>query len=293
MTDNNDDIKLPDNIMGTMGEIISIWANANNSRDGDYLDADGFLMCGKCQTRKQYIPEKGAITFKVPIMCECEKAYEYGKREFFKREEFRMRIDSMRKDGITSPDFDKYNFGMDDMRDKMASKVCRRYTEKWDEMRSKNIGLMLYGDVGTGKSFLASCIISAMLEKQILACATTFPRLLNLIDAHKDDKQWIIDRLQKYSLLVIDDLGVERETSYASEQIFSIMDARLRSGKPMIITTNLSPDDLRSPAAIKEKRIYSRLNEICPVQIEVEGNDRRKENSIKRLNEATKILMGL
>ena len=56
-----------------------------------------------------------------------------------------------------------------------------------------------------------------------------------------------IASLDEYDLLIIDDLGVERSTNYAMEQMFFVIDSRYHSRRPMIITTNDIGNDLLYP----------------------------------------------
>ena len=79
------------------------------------------------------------------------------------------------KDGITDPSYLSQNFTQDDNRNARISDVCRRYVEHWPEMKADNIGILFYGGVGTGKSFLACCIANALIDKQVRASVTNFP----------------------------------------------------------------------------------------------------------------------
>jgi len=81
------------------------------------------------------------------------------------RREFEQRMDRLRRDGITDPAYLQYTFAQDDQRNPKVSDVCRRYVENWEEMKAQNIGILFYGDVGTGKSFLACAIANALLER--------------------------------------------------------------------------------------------------------------------------------
>ena len=94
-----------------------------------------------------------------------------------------------------------------------------------------------------GKSFLACCIANALIDKQVRASVTNFPRILNKLQGFGEDKQEFLDKLSRYDLLVIDDLGVERDTSYSVEQVFNVIDARSRTGK---LTTSLGCGSLGS-----------------------------------------------
>ena len=104
------------------------------------------------------------------------------------------------------------------------------------------------------------------------------------------ERQKRIDRLQHYSLLVIDDLGVERDTSYSVEQVYNVVDTRARSGKPVIITTNLSLKDLENPPSLAYKRIYDRVLEMCPIKLKLAGESRRTVNAAARRDRAKEIL---
>ena len=59
------------------------------------------------------------------------------------------------------------------------------------------------------------------------------------------DKTEYIDALAGYELLIIDDLGVERNSEYALGIVFSVIDRRIRSGRPLIVTTNLPLKELK------------------------------------------------
>ena len=90
---------------------------------------------------------------------------------------------------------------------------------------------------------------------------------------------------------MIDDLGVERDTSYSVEQIYNIVDARWRSGRPLIITTNLSLSELEIPKNMEYKRIYDRILGMCPVQVKIAGKSRRTEEAQRKRDDARQVLM--
>ena len=69
-------------------------------------------------------------------------------------------------------------------------------------------------------------------------------------------------KVTSYQLLIIDDLGVERNSEYALGIIFSVIDRRIRSGRPLIITTNLPLQEIKSETMLDKRRIYDRILEI-------------------------------
>ncbi len=89
---------------------------------------------------------------------------------------------------------------------------------------------------------------------------------------------FIIASFDEYDLLIIDDLGVERSTEYAMEQMFFVIDSRYRSRRPMIITTNLKLAELKNPPDLAHARIYDRILERC-APILFAGKNFREENA--------------
>ena len=69
--------------------------------------------------------------------------------------------------------------------------------------------------------------------------------------------------------MILDDLGMEHSSEFAISQMFNIVDGRYRTGKPMIVTTNLTLQELKNPPDLAHARIYDRrLLEMCtPIRI--------------------------
>ena len=156
---------------------------------------------------------------------------------------------------------------------------ARAYVENWKEAYKNNTGLLLFGDVGTGKSFFAGCIANALLDRDVPVLMTNFPTILNrLTGMFSEDRADFIASFNEYDLLIIDDLGVERSTEYAMEQMFFVIDSRYRSRRPMIITTNLKLSELKNPPDLAHARIYDRILERC-APILFDGKNFREENA--------------
>lgn len=98
-----------------------------------------------------------------------------------------------------------------------------------------------------------------------------------------------IDSIGRYDLLILDDLGVERNTSYAMEQMFQVVDRRYRSCKPLIVTTNLSLEQMKNAPDVEHSRIYGRILEYC-APILFSGKDMRKNNADTTKTTAREIL---
>lgn len=263
---------------------------------GDYTGEDGLLYCGKCRTPKQMrlginpLTGKGDPTI-VPTPCRCQQEADQAADERDKRDRFKLKMSQMNADGITCPGSLRHTFTDDDGQRPEVTAACKRYVEHWDEMAANNIGILFYGTVGTGKTFYASCIANALLERRVTAAATSFPRLLNLLQGAQE-KQKLLDSLARYKLLILDDLGVERDSTFGLEQIFNIVDARSHVHLPIIVTTNLTLEELEHPTSMQYKRIYDRVLEMCPVPLRLTGDSRRRQNAESRKRLAKEILLG-
>ena len=152
------------------------------------------------------------------------------------------------------------------------------------------MGLLLWGDVGTGKSFFAGCVANALLDKGVPVLMTNFAKILNsLTGIYPQDRNEFFNSLNQYSLLIIDDLGVERNSEFALEQVFHVIDSRYRSMKPMIITTNLTLEELKHPEDLEHRRIYDRILERC-VPLKINNQNIRELNAVANMSEARKLL---
>ena len=258
--------------------------------DGDYIDSEGLLCCGKCHTRKQtIIVLANGKQLKPRCVCKCEQERMHEEEEKRKAKELEEKVKELRKMGFPDAEMSRFTFENDDRSNEYISDVAKRYADNFTTMYSKHKGLLLFGTVGTGKTYIAACIANALIDRGYTCLVTNFARLTNTINGMYDGKQEYIDGLDRFSLLVIDDLASERDTEYMNEIVTNIIDARYRSGKPMIVTTNLTSEELKNPRDVRKQRIYSRLMEMC-IPLEVKGTDRRKKKLIDESGEIEHIL---
>jgi DNA replication protein DnaC len=108
--------------------------------------------------------------------------------------------------------------------------------------------LYIAGPIGTGKTMLASCLSLDLIRSGRSVVWSNVGDLLRSLRATFNDRDTneaaIIDHFANVSILVLDDLGKERPTEWAAEQLFAIFNRRYDYGKPTIVTTNYSGDDL-------------------------------------------------
>lgn len=273
--------------------VKEIEQRANNSikeEQGDYI-LNGLLHCHKCNTPKQCRVTLLGEEITPRCLCKCEVEKREREEAEQKRVEFARRVKEMRRAGFPDDEMQNWTFTADDRANERITNVALKYVEKFDTMRADGKGLLLYGTVGTGKTFAAACIANALIDKGYPCLVTNFARLINTISGMYDGKQEYIDGLNRFALLVIDDLASEADTEYRNEIIFNVIDSRYRAGLPMIITTNLTAAELKNSADIRKQRIYSRLFERC-IPVEVKGSDRRRDK-LKDDYKAYSDLLGL
>ena len=145
--------------------------------------------------------------------------------------------------------------------------------------------------VGTGKSYFAGCIANALMEKEVSVCMTNFALILNDLAASYKDRNKYIARLCSFPLLILDDFGMERGTEYGLEQVYNVIDSRYRSGKPLIVTTNLTLEELQNPEDTAHARIYDRLTEMC-TPVCITGGNFRKARAREKMERLKKLLNG-
>lgn len=252
---------------------------------GDYIGESGLLTCGLCNTPKEV--EVSFLGNNKIVRCMCKCAAERHEREqaAFKAKLEQNEIKKLRSVGIQDKKILAYTFANDDGSNPKISDLARRYVDKFAEMKKNNCGLLLYGETGTGKSFFAGCIGNALIDKGVSVLATSITRLINQIFS-TDDKNALLRDICNYDLLIIDDIGAERETSYTIEQVYTVIDERYKSNKPVIFTTNTDPQTFARAVDIGHKRTYDRILEMCaPVKVEGQRRKQAGQAKAKKLSE--------
>ncbi len=256
--------------------------------EGDY-SVDGVLYCGHCQTPKQHVRDWHGKTYRFPIPCRCQKEAlnrQEQKQKCRKAMEKAMRY---RELGFSDEVLKHWTFARDDGATPGFTAIMKRYVEHFGECRAKGQGLLLYGSCGSGKTFAAAAIANALIEQGIPCLVSNFDRLFDKLTAPRPQRTMEVEDLNKFDLLVLDDLDAEADNKYIDNMIFRIVDSRYRAGLPMIITTNLTKQDLLSPRSVAKKRVCDRILERC-CPIEMMGSNRRVKAMRNNILEMKQLL---
>lgn len=271
--------------------IIEKSKETQNIVEGDYVGDDNLYYCGKCNTRKQTVVHIFDQQRIVPCVCKCKAEEIKREDEAQKQREFFDRVQRYRAMGFPESEMASWNFAADDGSNPKMISAMQNYVQHFGQFRKQGKGLLLFGGVGTGKTFLAACAANALIDRGTPALVTNFARIANTAQGLFEGRQEYFDSLNNFQLLVLDDLSTERQTEYMLEIVYNVIDARYRAKLPLIVTTNLTREELMHPADIRYQRIFSRLFEMC-TPIEIAGHDRRRA-ALKNDIAATKALLGL
>lgn len=269
-------------------DMVAANADAQAETDSEYLAEDGLLHCKVCGGKRQTIitpPFEGAQPRTVRCWCGCPTAQDIAKER-----EKQIKLEQHRSVCFRGvEEMSGCTFDRDDGKgDPQLVQAARLYAEQFPQHLRDGMGLLYYGGVGTGKTFLAACIANAVLAQGYKVKMTNFATVADEMWAVEDKAGYIAD-LAKYPLLILDDLGVERKSEYMQEMVYKVVNARYVAGNPVIVTTNLTPDELTKTADMGYQRTYDRLLEKC-LPINVDGRSRRRAAAAQTWNDMRRQL---
>lgn len=163
---------------------------------------------------------------------------------------------------------------------KKAYELVNTYAKNPKERNNGN-GLYLYGECGTGKTFMAGCIMNSLMLKGVNCKINTIDNIKTEIISRgykQGGAQAVIDEYSNVDFLVIDDLGTEQfsyngEANYIQSQLFSIINNRYKNMLPTIYTSNYSLEELQKKGL--HPKITDRIFETSCAIIKLEGRNYR------------------
>ena len=246
----------------------------------DYVE-NGLLYCGTCHTPKQKEQAFMNKIYKVPIMCECiarvhrenEQQKQIAEREGRRKTALpneKYRIMTLEKSDISLP-------------------IAENYVENWERMLADNVGLYLWGNTGSGKTYMAAAIANRLVDQGVKVYMDSVTQLTNMLgDVYGGRRDEVLYRIRSCDLLVIDDFGVERSTEFTQQQSYDLLEYRVETNNPMIVTSNIPAEQLRAETDPRKARMYSRLMGLHPERIV--GKDRRAASTADRYRDLHTIL---
>lgn len=232
--------------------------------DNTYLGEDGLKYCNKCgEPTQQYRPKVfSPDKFIAYRACKCVRELEALKEnEKITREQqeaFRKRQLDCFGESKTM-----YKFTFENSTSTAeTTEYAKRLADEFEKYKNTSSGVLFWGKSRMTKTYTACAIANEIMKQGYTAKLIKITDVI--MDVYKEvDKNKFLSELRSYDLLIIDDLGVERNTPYNFELIQKIIDERLSIEKPMIITSNLTLDEIKNPTNREIARIYTRIYENC------------------------------
>lgn len=277
----------------------SVWttllSTAADPAPDDYIDpADGLKHCGTCRAPKEaFFPERlrGSGMDRHPVLCDCGRRRQAQREAEEQAQRHRDRVQALRAAAFRDIPGGAWRF---DAAPAMTPQLikAKQYAENWDSLRPDGIGLLLFGDVGTGKTYAAGCIANALMDREISVLMVSVTDAVNRMQgSFGPERDNYMKSLLRPDLLILDDLGAERNTGFGRERVFDVVSRRRLTGKPMLVTTNLPLGAMQRAQDMADRRIYDRILEVC-VPVRFDGENFRRGNARQNLEKAARLLRG-
>ncbi|PNG28974.1 ATP-binding protein [Pseudomonas protegens] len=128
---------------------------------------------------------------------------------------------------------------------------CRDYAERFPEHYRAGRSLLLTGNVGCGKTHLATAIVRTVVEDGAQPLLVTAGDIVSIARASMVPGSGYMDRdvivhLGGLDLLVIDEVGCQKGSEYELGLLHGIIDRRYQAVLPTVLISNLSIDGLKT-----------------------------------------------
>ncbi|HEZ7986584.1 MAG TPA: ATP-binding protein [Ruminococcus sp.] len=209
-----------------------------NGYPEDYLDIH--YNCSKCNDTGYYDGR----------FCDC-----------FKRLCGKLSADEFNKSAqLKLSSFSTFSLSYYKGEDYFTMQKILEFTHQYAETFTSESGsIFMFGETGLGKTHLSLAIANRVLERGYSVIYNSSINILRNIEREhfsREHSSEMIDLIMDTDLLILDDLGTEYETSFYIATIYNIINSRLNSGKPTIISTNL---DFSGIKRRYDERVVSRL----------------------------------
>ncbi|MBE3549832.1 MAG: ATP-binding protein [Brockia lithotrophica] len=176
----------------------------------------------------------------------------------------------------------RFSDAEEDEDNREALMAARRFVESFPRTR----GIYLYGTFGVGKSFIAACVANELVERGHSVYFVYVPSLVLELRASLDGGEFLpkLAELVQADLLILDDIGAENATAWVRDEILMpLLQGRTQAGRPILFTSNLSPQDLLDNYLLgasdieagKVYRLIERIRSYADVY-HVKGRNRRR-----------------
>lgn len=291
-----------DGMINYMKALVARSELANGPKEGDYKDQEGFWVCHVCKSRKQTSLDCFGETLHPFIPCKCKESEERARADYNIKIQAANDLEKRRNDcfpqTVKGTPMLSMTFEGSNGANEVPMRIAQRYCQYFEEMINHGEGLLLWGNRGTGKTYIAGCIANALLDAGKKVKWVNMSKIIS--QAQKGD--FVPEDYNAYHLLIIDDFGTERDTTFSAEVILSLIEERTKNSLPMIVTTYLNLERIKETSGItrqggKQMEIsakslaWQKILEFC-TPIEVNSKDERKARIWEKQKFIQETLLG-
>lgn len=211
--------------------------------------------------------------------CNCEKAIQFWKQfdleqeEKQRQEKYRKTINNIYKDNYMKKRLQNYNFENVSYiyEDTSIINQLIKFTDLCIASEIKN-GLIIYGNIGYEKTYLAACIANKMIEQNKIVLMEKSSSIIDKIkesfNKNELSENEITELYSNVDMLIIDDFGSENLSKWALEKLYKIISNRYDNELPIVITTRYNKEQLIEQLSTENDteiadEIVEVLNEMC------------------------------
>jgi DNA replication protein DnaC len=145
--------------------------------------------------------------------------------------------------------------GWDDLKDPstptegLARQTVEDYVAKLDEYVDSGMGLYLWGDMGTGKTLIATLVLKELIKKGYDCYSITFEKTIEQFTktwGDNEEKELFSKRFIRSRALLLDDLGKEYRNKLSPTTFDNLLRSRVQEERPTLVTTNMKPSEVQS-----------------------------------------------
>lgn len=211
--------------------------------------------------------------------CNCEKSVQFWRQfdleqeEKQRQEKYRKIINNIYKDNYMKKRLQKYNFEnlVDTYEDISIINQLIKFTDLCIKSEMKN-GLIIFGNIGYEKTYLAACISNKMIEQNKIVLmekgSSIIDRIKESFNKAELSEMEVIELYSNVDMLIIDDFGNENLSKWALEKLYEIISSRYDNELPIVITTRYNKEQLIEQLSTENdteisEEIVEVLNEMC------------------------------
>lgn len=269
-------------------------SNEQPLKENEYIGEDGLYYCKSCNTLSRTKDIVPLFNKRMPVPCKCELDKQKEEEERKIRYEKQRRIERLKQRSLIDDRYRNKRFTDVEMTSNSfitAYNRCKKYCEIAGEVFEKGYGIYLWGNSGTGKTLLTSCMANELMEKEYTVLFTNFFEILKAIrgtysNSSNETDDSIINNIAEVDFLFIDDLGTESLSknagdNFTQDKIFEIINKRYNKKKPTIFSSNYPIKSLTGDRNFMGKTV-DRIYEMSSAIIKIEGESYRvkKQNDV-------------